>query len=144
MKKILILNGPNLNMSGTRNPEIYGSDSLDDIIKRCKSHAASLSIDIEAKQTNYEGLIVEWIQKAIGKYDGLIINAAAYTHTSIAIRDALEMFDSPIIEVHLSDIHQREDFRKHSYISDVATKVVMGHGGYGYIIAIDALLRLVR
>ncbi len=141
---ILIINGPNLNMLGTRQPEIYGSDSLGDIITNCRNHGAKHDINITAKQSNHEGEIIDFIQQAIGKYDGLIINAAGYTHTSITIRDALLLLgDMPIIEVHISDIHAREDFRKHSYISDIATKVIVGHRTKGYIMAIDELQKVI-
>lgn len=139
MPKILILNGPNLNLLGTREPEIYGSDTLSDVKDRCIETAQKHNIDIDFRQSNHEGDLVTWIQEAIGVIDGIIINAAAYTHTSIAIHDALKMLNCPIIEVHFSDISSRESFRLHSYIEPLATKVIKGKGTQGYVEAIGTL-----
>jgi len=139
MSHILILNGPNLNMLGTREPHIYGSQTLADIIQDCQQLATSLSITITAQQSNHEGELVEWIQHARSSADGIIINAGAYTHTSVAIRDALSAFDKPIIEVHLSNLYKREPFRHHSYISDIATGCIIGLGAIGYRLALQAM-----
>lgn len=139
MPKILILNGPNLNMLGTREPEIYGSDTLQDVENICAATAKAHKIEIDFRQSNHEGVLVDWIQETIGKADGIIINAAAYTHTSIAIHDALKMVSCPIIEVHFSDPSTREEFRHLSYITPLAQKVIKGKGTAGYIEAIESL-----
>ncbi len=139
MKKILILNGPNLNMLGQREPEIYGTQSLDDIQTLCEGAGKTYNFEIDFRQSNHEGELVEWIQLATKNIDGIIINAAAYTHTSIAIHDALKLLSIPIIEVHLSDPQSREEFRHHSYIAPLATEIIKGHGADGYTQAIDIL-----
>lgn len=139
--KILILNGPNLNMLGVREPAIYGSDTLDDIKGACLEKAAALGFAIDFRQSNYEGELVSWLQEALGQIGGIIINAAAYTHTSVAIHDALKLHDVPIIEVHLSDPAQREDFRHHSYIEPLAAKVFKGKGLHSYLEALEFLAR---
>lgn len=138
-KKILIINGPNLNLLGTREPEIYGSETLDDIKNKCEKKAKDLSLQVDFRQSNDEGEIVTWIQEARKKHAGIIINAGAYTHTSVAIRDALLGVDMPIIEVHISNIFKREEFRHHSYISDVAMGMICGLGSKGYILALEAI-----
>ena len=130
--KILVINGPNLNMLGIREPDIYGAQTfaaLENFIKDC---ASKLNIDVTLYQSNHEGAIVDTIQSALGVYDGIIINPAAYTHTSIAILDALKAVALPCVEVHLSDINAREDFRKHSYVSLIAKKTICGLGFNGY------------
>lgn len=137
--RILILNGPNLNMLGTREPEIYGHQTLDDIKGLCLEKAAALGWQIDFRQSNHEGELVDWIQEAVGKVDGLIINAAAYTHTSVAIHDALKLHTVPIIEVHLSNPKEREPFRHHSYIEPLATAIIAGKGAQGYVLALEAL-----
>ena len=137
MKKILILNGPNLNMLGRREPEIYGSDTLDDIQSMCENAAGGLDFEIDFRQSNSEGELVTWIQEAVGNVGALIINAAGYTHTSIAIHDALKLLDIPIVEVHLSDPQQRESFRHNSYVESVASAVIKGKGPQGYIDALN-------
>ena len=137
-KNILILNGPNLNMLGTREPEIYGSETLDDIEKNVRAHAAALGYSIDFRQTNSEADLIDWIQLATGRFSAILINAGAFTHTSVAILDALQTVDMPIIEVHLSNIFQREKFRHHSYISPAANGVICGFGGNSYILALDA------
>ncbi len=142
MKKILILNGPNLNMLGLREPEIYGAQTLQDIEHLCTAKAKALNVQINFKQSNHEGALVDWIQQAREKIDGIIINAAAYTHTSIAIHDALKLHDIPIIEVHISDPKQREEFRHISYIEPLATEIIMGQGAHGYEMALDKLAKL--
>ncbi|MDB2414431.1 type II 3-dehydroquinate dehydratase [Rickettsiales bacterium] len=137
-KDVLILNGPNLNMLGKREPEIYGSETLSDIEKLCNIHAKSLKTKIDFRQSNHEGELVEWIQTASENFRSIIINAGAYTHTSIAIRDALLACGLPVIELHMSNIYKREEFRQISYISDIAQGVICGFGSKGYIMAIDA------
>lgn len=138
-KKILILNGPNLNMLGAREPEIYGSQTLADIESLCRKTAQGHRMKIDFRQSNHEGDLIDWIQEARGRFDGLIINAGGYTHTSIAIHDALKIFDGPVIEVHLSDPKKRESFRHHSYIEPLARAVFAGEGMTGYARALDAL-----
>ena len=130
--KILVINGPNLNMLGIREPDIYGAQTFSALEKFIKESAAEMSIDVTLYQTNHEGEIVDMIQSALGVYDGIIINPAAYTHTSIAILDALKAVALPCVEVHLSDINAREEFRKHSYVSLVAKKTICGLGFEGY------------
>ncbi len=142
-KTILIINGPNLNMLGTREPEIYGSETLKDVQKKCEKAAKELSVACDFRQSNSEGEIVSWIQEAIKTHRGIIINAGAYTHTSVAIRDALLGFSKPIIEVHISNIFKREEFRHHSYISDVAAGMICGLGTNGYILAIEAMKEII-
>ncbi len=139
---VLILNGPNLNLLGTRQPEIYGHETLAGIEEACRNHAATLGLNVTFRQSNMEGDLVTWIQDARGKFDGVILNAAAYTHTSVAILDALKAVGLPTIEVHLSNIHQREAFRHHSYVSQAAKGMICGFGGHGYILALDALSRM--
>ena len=140
--QILLLNGPNLNMLGQREPEIYGADTLADIEQRCREHADSIGLALNFRQSNHEGELVTWIQDANGVCDGIVINAGAYTHTSVALLDALALLDCPIIELHLSNVFARENFRRHSYISPVATGVICGLGAYGYILALDAVKSL--
>ncbi len=137
--KVLLINGPNLNMLGKREPEIYGHETLDDIHRGLLDLAADLSIDLECFQSNYEGAIVEKIQETMGKVQGIIINPAAYTHTSVAIRDALVLHKAPVIEVHLSNIYKREEFRHHSMVSGVATGQIAGLGVQGYSLALTAI-----
>lgn len=139
MKKILILNGPNLNMLGTREPEIYGDQTLGDIEALCTDTARRLDLEIDFRQSNNEGQLVDWIQAGKDIFDGLIINGAAYTHTSLAIHDALKLLDYPIIEVHLSNPKEREAFRHVSYIEPVAMHVIAGHGAAGYREALEKL-----
>lgn len=136
---ILILNGPNLNMLGVREPGIYGSDTLADIEVRCRAHAKSLELNIDFKQSNIEGELVTWIQDSRTTHAGVVINAAAFTHTSVALLDALSLLDGPIIEVHLSNVFARESFRHHSYISPVAAGVICGFGWRSYTLALDAI-----
>ena len=140
--KVLVLNGPNLNMLGVREPEIYGSDTLADIEKACQKHAATLGLAVEFRQSNTEGELVGWIQDARADKDALIINAGAFTHTSVALLDALTIFEKPVIELHLSNIFKREAFRHHSYISPAASGIICGFGASGYTLALDAVNRL--
>ena len=140
MTKVMILNGPNLNMLGVREPEIYGQHTLDDIKEMCGSRATQLGFDMDFRQSNNEGELVDWIQQAFKEdYAALIINAAAYTHTSLAVHDALKLLTCPIIEVHLSDPKEREEFRHFSYVEFVATHSISGQGAEGYILALEKL-----
>lgn len=140
---VLILNGPNLNLLGTREPEVYGSATLADIEADCARRAAALGLAIDFRQSNHEGDLVSWIQQARGTHAAVLLNAAAYTHTSVALLDALATLDIPVIEVHLSNIFRREPFRHHSYVSGVANGVVCGFGGFGYELALEAAARLI-
>lgn len=139
---VLILNGPNLNMLGTREPAIYGRVTLADIEARCAARAGELGLALEFRQSNSEGELVGWIQQALKNHAGIVINPAAYSHTSVAILDALKAVGLPVVEVHLSNIHQRETFRGHSYVSKVAHGVICGFGAQGYIMALDAMAGL--
>ena len=139
---VLVLNGPNLNMLGVREPAVYGSETLADIETVCQRVAKRLDISLSFKQSNIEGELVDWIQEARGSQDAFIINAGAFTHTSIAILDALQMVKVPVIELHLSNIFAREEFRHPSYISPCATGVICGFGAAGYELALEATKRL--
>jgi 3-dehydroquinate dehydratase-2 len=138
-KPIYVLNGPNLNLLGQREPAIYGRDTLDDIARLAKAKAATLGHSVEFRQSNSEGELVDWIQEARTKAAGLILNAGALTHTSIALLDALQAAELPVVEVHLSNIFRREAFRQHSYVSLGASGVICGFGAKGYELALDAL-----
>ena len=140
--KILILNGPNLNLLGSREPDIYGHETLADIDKRCMHKAKALGFEITMRQSNSEGELINWIHEAVSDWSAIIINPAAYTHTSIAIMDALKLVNCPIVEVHLSNIYQREAFRHHSYVSPVADGVICGFGAAGYEFALEAISSL--
>ena len=144
MSKILILHGPNLNMLGRREPEIYGTQTLQDIENLCRDNARAKNIETDFFQSNHEGEIIDKIHAIIDSYDGLIINAGAYTHTSVAIHDALKLLSVPIIEVHISDPETREDFRHISYISPVAAAIIKGQGVDGYTQAIDNIANLIQ
>ncbi|HRK96885.1 MAG: 3-dehydroquinate dehydratase [Alphaproteobacteria bacterium] len=137
---ILVLNGPNLNMLGLREPEIYGHAKLSDIEFMCREVGETLGLDIDFKQTNHEGIMVDWIQEARGRVAGVVINAAAYTHTSVAIHDALKLLENtPIAEVHISNPKERESFRHVSYIEPLAFAHFVGHGAQGYVMAVEAV-----
>ncbi|MEM9280117.1 MAG: type II 3-dehydroquinate dehydratase [Pseudomonadota bacterium] len=138
-KSILLINGPNLNLLGTREPETYGSQTLADVEQLCVEHATSKGITLQAFQSNHEGAIVDAVQQSKGVYTHIVMNPGAYTHTSIAIRDAILGVDAQVYEVHISNIHERESFRHHSYISDIAKGVFVGMGIPGYIAALDAI-----
>ena len=142
--KIIIINGPNLNLLGEREQSQYGSITYDELKKLCIKKSNELDIKLEFVQSNIEGEIVTWIQEAKGKQDGIIINAAGFTHTSVAIRDALQIFDQVKIELHISNIYKREEFRKKSLISDVATGGIFGLGSDGYILAIIAVHKILN
>jgi 3-dehydroquinate dehydratase-2 len=142
-KKILVIHGPNLNMLGIREPHIYGHESLDQINAGLQARGEQLGFDVETFQSNHEGLIVDKIQQAMGSCHGVVINPAAYTHTSVAIRDALAMLDIPVIEVHLSNIHKREPFRHQSMIADIAAARIAGFGSQGYLLALQGLSTMI-
>ena len=141
---IIIINGPNINLLGDRDKSIYGNETYEDLIKNCKFEASKKNINIEFYQSNIEGELVTKIQECRKIYDGMIINAAAFTHTSVAIRDALSLFKKPCIEMHISNIHKREEFRHKSLISDVVTGIICGLGTNGYILAINAMHELLK
>lgn len=138
-KRILLLNGPNLNMLGIREPQTYGSQTLADIEAMCTAEGKRLGLAVECRQSNREGELCEWIQAAYGNTDGIVLNPGGYSHTSVAIRDALSAVAIPTIEVHLSNIHAREAFRHHSFVSAVAVGVICGLGATGYRLALEAL-----
>lgn len=140
--KVLFLNGPNLNLLGTREPAIYGKMTLVEIEQSVRDKAASISVEIEFKQSNSESELVGWIQSSRGSYSVIVINAAAYTHTSVAIRDAVSACGVPAIEIHLSNTHARELFRHHSYLSGVVKGVIAGFGKSSYLLALDAAVSL--
>lgn len=142
MKTIWIINGPNLNLLGEREPEIYGNEGLEGLKKRCEAHAASLGMGVHFLQSNHEGEIIDWLHEARSTSAGVILNAGGYTHTSVAIHDALKTLNVPLIEVHLSNIFAREPFRHHSYISPLARGVICGLGATGYELALTALAGL--
>ncbi|MBX6323990.1 MAG: type II 3-dehydroquinate dehydratase [Rhodospirillaceae bacterium] len=141
---VQILNGPNLNLLGTRQPELYGRETLADIEAACRRRAGTLGLELSFRQSNAEGELVTWIQEARGRDAGIILNAGAYTHTSIAIRDALAAVELPVVEVHLSNIFRREPFRHRSHVSGVANGVICGFGAHGYVLALDAMAELLR
>ncbi len=143
-KKILIINGPNLNLLGEREETKYGKVTLDEVKKNCEFHAKSINVEIHFYQSNIEGEIVEMIQKAKGNYNGIIINAAGYTHTSVAILDALLAVKLPTIEVHITNIYNREEFRKKSLISKAANGIICGFGVNGYIMALDSMKEILN
>ena len=142
-KRILVLNGPNLNMLGSREPELYGKQTLDDIKNICNTRAISLGLTVDFRNSNAESELVNWIQEASKEHAAIILNAGAYTHTSVAILDALRLTDIPIIEVHLSNIFQREEYRHVSFVSQAAHGVICGFGSNGYELALDATAKLI-
>lgn len=144
MTTILILNGPNLNMLGQREPEIYGTQTLQDIEILCLEVSRDLGFQVIFKQSNHEGVLVDWIQEAMDQCSGVIINAAAYTHTSVAIHDALKLLSIPVLEVHLSEPKEREEFRHHSYIEPVARCCISGQGAQGYKLALEEMYRILK
>lgn len=143
-KPIFVLNGPNLNLLGKRQPDVYGTATLDDVRKRTEARAQQHGLEIEFRQSNHEGQLVDWIQEAREAASGIIINAAGYTHTSVALLDALQAAELPVVEVHLSNIFRRDPFRQHSYISLGANGVICGLGAKGYELAIEALADLIK
>jgi 3-dehydroquinate dehydratase II len=141
---VFVLNGPNLNLLGVRDPAVYGRDTLADIEARCLARAAALDLQIDFRQTNHEGQLVDWIQEARESADGIVLNAGALTHTSIAVLDALYAAEVPVIEVHLSNIFRRERFRHHSYVSLAARGVICGLGAHGYELALEGVANLIE
>ncbi|MDU9394149.1 type II 3-dehydroquinate dehydratase [Pseudomonas sp. zfem002] len=141
MQTVLVLNGPNLNMLGLRQPEVYGRETLADVEALCRASGASHDLAIEFQQTNHEGRMIDWIHQARGRVAGIVINPGAWTHTSVAIHDALIAAEVPVIEVHISNVHRREAFRHHSYVSLVAQSVLAGFGTHGYVLAISHFAR---
>jgi len=141
-KNILLINGPNLNLLGTRQPEIYGSETLADVENACKQIATDLDMHLDAVQNNAEGELIDIVHAARDKYQAIIINPGAYTHTSVALRDALEAVEIPVFEVHISNIHSREEFRHQSYISGIAVGVICGLGTAGYAMALEGVAGL--
>lgn len=139
---VLILNGPNLNLLGVREPHIYGSTTLAAIEAACGTFARDIGVSLTFRQSNHEGVLVDWIQAARGTADGIIFNPAAYTFTSIALLDALKMFDGPIIELHISNIHAREETYRQSRISPIANAVICGLGAYGYVVALQSMAQM--
>ena len=139
---VLVLNGPNLNMLGVRQPEIYGRETLGDIEVACKERALELDVAVEFRQSNYEGELIEWIHEARDNADGIIINPAGLTHTSVPVHDAIKGIKVPVIETHISNIHAREPWRNHSYVSFAAKAVICGFGIQGYALAIDGLVAM--
>jgi 3-dehydroquinate dehydratase-2 len=144
MPIVFVLNGPNLNLLGIRDPSIYGRDSLADIEARCLTRATALDLQIDFRQTNHEGQLVDWIQEARESAEGIVLNAGALTHTSVAVLDALSAAGLPVIEVHLSNIFRRERFRHHSYVSLAARGVICGLGPQGYELALEAIANLIE
>ncbi|MBL8782723.1 MAG: type II 3-dehydroquinate dehydratase [Alphaproteobacteria bacterium] len=142
-KPLFVLNGPNLNLLGSREPEIYGHTTLADIEAATRARAGQVGLSVEFRQSNHEGVLVDWIQEARTAAAGVILNAGAYTHTSVALHDALKAVDVPVIEVHISNPHRREPFRHTSYVSSVATGVICGVGAQGYALAVEALATLI-
>jgi 3-dehydroquinate dehydratase-2 len=138
-RPIFVLNGPNLNLLGVREPSIYGAETLADVERRTRACAQSLGLAVEFRQSNREGELVDWIQEARGAASGIIINAGAYTHTSVAILDALNAAEKPVVELHLSNVFRREGFRHHSYVSPAAHGLICGFGGKGYELAVEAM-----
>ena len=141
---VLVLNGPNLNMLGVREPSIYGTATLADVEALCQATAASLGLSVVCRQSNHEGELIAWIQEAREAYAAIILNAGAYTHTSVALLDALTLTDRPVIEVHISNIHAREEFRHHSFISKIAKAVICGCGIDGYAYAMQTAAKLIK
>jgi 3-dehydroquinate dehydratase-2 len=144
--RVLVINGPNLNLLGTREPTVYGSATLDDVLELCREEAQRFGLEVEHRQSNHEGVLVDWLQEAAldhgaGNLVGVVLNAGAYTHTSLALRDAIAGTGLPVAEVHVSNVHARERFRQHSYLSPVAAGVVVGFGVDGYALAIAGLAR---
>lgn len=149
MQKILILNGPNLNLLGTREPGVYGSETLADVERLCRAEGEALGVEIDCRQSNHEGQLIDWIHEAgreiaAGNMLGVVFNPGAYTHTSVALHDAIKGASVTLIELHISNVHAREEFRHHSYISPAARGIMVGFGVQGYALAIGALVRLNR
>ena len=147
MPSVLVLNGPNLNLLGTRKPEVYGTTSLADVEEMCREAAGKLGLDLDFRQSNHEGQLIDWLHECgravkAGESIGAVYNPGAHTHTSVALHDAIEGAEVPVIECHISNVHRREEFRHHSFISPVASGIVVGFGVHGYVLAIQGLHRL--
>lgn len=144
MTPVYVLNGPNLNMLGLREPQVYGSETLGDVEKLCAATAKRLGLDLVFRQSNIEGELVSWIQEARSRACGIVLNAGAYTHTSIALHDALKAAEVPAVEVHLSNVHKREEFRHHSVIAAAVNGVICGFGSYSYVLGLEAISAIVH
>jgi 3-dehydroquinate dehydratase-2 len=147
MASVLVLNGPNLNLLGTRKPEVYGSTTLADVERLCREEGGKLGLDVQFRQSNHEGQLIDWVHEWGGRVKagdaiGAVFNAGALTHTSVALHDAIEGASLPVIEVHISNVHAREEFRHHSFLSPVARGIVVGFGIYGYVLALQGLYEL--
>jgi 3-dehydroquinate dehydratase-2 len=142
--KVLFLNGPNLNLLGKREPGIYGNLTLADIETGVRTRAAELKVEVEFRQSNHEGELVTWIQEARGKWDAIVLNAGAYTHTSVALRDAVSAVGIPTVETHLSNIHAREEFRHKSYLTGVCKGQISGFGSFSYVLALEAAVNVIK
>ena len=139
--KILVINGPNLNMLGIREPDLYGRETYADLVRKIEDHATAMGIEVKCLQSNHEGDLVDYIQSAYGAFDGIVINPGAYTHTSVAILDAVKAVSVPTVEVHISKVDEREDFRRVSYVRAACVATVAGHGTDGYLEAMDLLIK---
>ena len=147
MPSVLVLNGPNLNLLGTRKPEVYGTTSLADVEEMCREEAGKLGLEVEFRQSNHEGQLIDWLHECgravkAGDSIGAVYNPGAHTHTSVALHDAIEGAEVPVIECHISNVHRREEFRHHSFISPVARGIIVGFGVHGYVLAIQGLHRI--
>lgn len=141
---VLVLNGPNLNLLGTREPTLYGSETLDDVARMCRDAAQRLDLALDFQQSNAEHQLIDWLHAARTRVDGVVINPAAYTHTSVALADALSAIAKPVIEVHISNVHRREAFRHHSYVSALAEAVIIGCGTQGYVLALERMATILK
>lgn len=139
LPSVLVLNGPNLNLLGTREPAIYGAETLSDVEQMCRDAAARLNLQVDCRQSNAEHQLIDWIHESRTQFDGIVINPGAYTHTSVAIADAIVGVAKPVIEVHISNVHKREAFRHHSYISPIAEAILVGCGTQGYVLALERM-----
>jgi 3-dehydroquinate dehydratase-2 len=149
MASVLVLNGPNLNLLGTRKPEVYGTTTLPDVEEMCREAAGALGLEVEFRQSNHEGQLIDWIHEwgrevKAGRSIGAVYNPGAHTHTSVALHDAIEGAELPVIECHISNVHKREEFRHHSFISPVAAGIIVGFGVHGYVLALQGLHQLTR
>jgi 3-dehydroquinate dehydratase II len=139
MPSVLVLNGPNLNLLGTREPAIYGYETLEDVARLCREAGARLGLEVDFRQSNAEHQLIDWLHEARTHVDGIVINPAALTHTSVALADALSAIDKPVIEVHISNVHKREAFRHHSFVSPIAAGIIVGCGTQGYALALERM-----
>lgn len=144
LASVLVLNGPNLNLLGTREPHVYGVETLDDVARQCREAAKRLGLSVDFRQSNAEHQLIDWLHETRADVDGIVINPAALTHTSVAIADALAAVAKPVIEVHISNVHRREAFRHHSYVSLVADGIIVGCGTQGYVLALERMAKLIE